>query len=98
MQVTDAFSSFVTKSAYKINYNFNYTSKFLIYLLSCKTCVKQCTSKTADKFRSRWNNFKEDAREAANRNIENCKQQFLQNHFLQDDNHGFLEENTFKVH
>ena len=92
VQVTDTFSSFVTKSAYKINHNFNCNSKCLIYLLSCKTCGKQYTGKTVDKFKSRWNNYKTDARKAASGNIESCKQQLLQNHFLQDDHHGFLED------
>ena len=53
MQGIDTFSSFVTKSAYKINHNFNCNSKCLIYLLSCKTCGKQYTGKTVDKFKSR---------------------------------------------
>ena len=92
MQVTDTSSSFVTKSACKINHNFNCNSKCLIYLLSCKTCGKQYTGKTVDKFRSRWNNYKTDARKAASGNIESCKQQFFQIHFLQDDHHGFLED------
>ena len=85
IQVTDTFSSFV-------NHNFNCNSKYLIYLLSCKACGKQYTDKTVDKFRSRWNNYKTDAGKAASGNIDNCKQQFLQNHFLQDDHHGFLED------
>ena len=59
-----------------------------------KTCCKY-TGKTFDKFRSRWNNYKTDARKAASGNRESCKQQFLQNHFLQDNHHGFLED--FKV-
>ena len=29
---------------------------------------------------------------AASGNIESCKQQFLQNHFLLDNHHGFLED------
>ena len=91
IQVTDIFSSFVTKSAYKINHNFNCKSKYLIYFLSCKICGKQHTGKSVDKFRSRWNNYKTDARRAASGNIESCKQQFLQNHFLQVDHHEFLE-------
>ena len=91
IQVNDTFSSFATKSAYKINNNFNCNSKCLIYLLSCKTCGKQYTGKTVDKFRSRWNNYKTDARKAASGNIGSCKQQFLENHFLQDDRHGFLD-------
>ena len=39
-----------------------------------------------------WNNYEMDARKAASGNIESCKQQFLQNHFLQDGQHGFLED------
>ena len=95
IQVTETFSSFVTKSPYKINHNFNCNSKYLIYLLSCKTCGKQYSGKTVDNVRSRWNNYKTDARKAASGNIESCKQQFLQNYFLRDNHHGFLED--FKV-
>ena len=92
IQVNDTFSSFVIISAYKINHNFICSSKCLIYLLICKACGKQYTGKTVDKFRSRWNDYKTDATKAASGNIEYCKQQFLQNHFLQDDHHGFLED------
>ena len=61
-------------------------------LLSCKTCCKQYTGKTVEKFWSIWNDYKTDARKAASGNIESCKKQFLQNHFLQDDHHGRLED------
>ena len=37
---------------HKINHKFNCSSKCLIYLLSCKTCGKQYTGETVDKFRS----------------------------------------------
>ena len=53
--------------------------------------VNNTLAKTVDKFRSRWNNYKTDARKAASCNIESCKQQFLQNHSLQDDPHGFVD-------
>ena len=92
IQVTDTFSSYVTKSACKINHNFNCTSKCLIYCLNCKRCAKQYTGKTVDKFRNRWNNYKKYAIKAASGNIESCKQQFLQNHFGQDNHHGFLKD------
>ena len=59
-----------------------------MYLLSCKTCGKKYTGKTVAKFRSRWNNYKTNTRKGATGNIESCKQQFLQNQFLQDDHHG----------
>ena len=36
-------------------------------------------------FRSRWNNYKSD-------DMENVKQKFLQNHFLQRDFQGFLKD------
>ena len=49
IQVTDTFSSFVTKSTYKINHSCNCNSKYLIYFLSCKT---------VGMFRGRWNNYK----------------------------------------
>ena len=57
----------------------------------CKVCGKQYTGKTVDKFSSRPNNYKTSARKAASGNIERCKQRSLQNHFLKDDHHGFLE-------
>ena len=72
IQVTDTFSSFVTKSAYKINHNFNCSSKCIFYLLICKTSGKQCTGKTADKFRSRWNSYKTDSTKAASDSTERC--------------------------
>ena len=56
------------------------------------TSNKQYTGKAVDNFRGRWNNSKTDERKASSGNIECCKQQFLQNHFLQDDHHGFLED------
>ena len=59
-------------------------------MLSCKTCGKQDTDETVDKFRSRLNNYKTYARKAAIGNIGSCEQQFLLKHFLQDDHHGFL--------
>ena len=62
--------------------NFNCNSKFLVYLLSCKTCGKQYNGKTVDKFRSKWNNYKTYGKKASIGNIKSCKQQFVKNHFL----------------
>ena len=56
------------------------------------TSNKQYTGKAVDKFRSRGNNSKTDERKASSGNIERCKQRFLQNYFLQDDHHGFLDD------
>ena len=46
---------------------------------------------------SRWNNYKTDARKAGSGNMESCKQQSLQNNFLQDDLHEFLEDIEVKL-
>ena len=43
----------------------------LIYLFNYKTCRKQYTGKTNDHFRSRWNNYKSEARKAESGNMEN---------------------------
>ena len=56
-------------------------------MLSCKTRGKKCAGKTVKMFRSRWNNYQTDAESG---NMGSCKQQFLQNQFLQDNFHEFL--------
>ena len=92
IKVTDTFDSFTTKKSHKINHKFDCNAKCLIYLFSCRTCCKQYTGKTTDRFRYRWNNYKMEARKAENGDMENVKQKFLQSHFLQDDHKGFLED------
>ena len=64
----------------------------MIYQLSCKSCGKQYIGNTNDHFRSRWNNYKSDARKAESGDMENVKQKFLQSHFLQRDHQGFLKD------
>ena len=63
----------------------------MIYLLNCKPCGKQYEGNTTDHFRSIWNNYKSDVRKAENGDTENVKQKFLQSHFLQRDQEGFLK-------
>ena len=58
-----------------MNENFNCNSKCLIYLLNCKTYGKQYAGKAVDRFKSKWNNYKTDARESANGNTKSCKEQ-----------------------
>ena len=57
---TDVFQSFQAKEQYKRNHQLNCNDKCLIYLLSCKVCGLQYVSSTTDKFRLRWNNYKEN--------------------------------------
>ena len=53
VKVSDAIDGFTTKKRYKINHNFDRNDKCLIYLLICRTCSKQYTGKTTDRFRYR---------------------------------------------
>ena len=87
---TETFSSTVTGEIYKINNHLCCDDKCLMYLLTCKVCGKKYTGKTVDKFRSRWNNYKDSDR-AFLRGKE-IKQKFLHEHFLKDDHHGFEKE------
>ena len=88
---TETFSSTVTGETYKINHHLCCDDKCLIYLLTCKVCGKQYTGKTVDKFRSRWNNYKDSDR--AFLRGEEIKQTFLHEHFLKDDHYGFEKVN-----
>ena len=44
----------------------------MIYLFSCKCCGKQYVGETADSFRRRWNNCKDDDGEQSRK--ESCMQ------------------------
>ena len=90
IEETETFSSTVTGETYKINHHLCCNDKCLIYLLTCKVCAKQYTGKTVDKFRSRWNNYKDSDR--AFLRGEEIKQKFLHEHFLKDDHHGFEKD------
>ena len=43
IESADLFSSTVTIETCKINHYFNYNSKFLVYLITCRTCKPQYT-------------------------------------------------------
>ena len=77
---TDVFESFQTKRQYKINYHHDYNDKCLIYLLSCKICGLQYESSTTDRFRLRWNKYKDNDRIA--QRGEEYMQPELFEHFL----------------
>ena len=90
IEETETFSSTVTGETCKINHHLCCNDKSLTYLLTCKVCSKQYTGKTADKFKSRWNNYKDSDR-ALLRSGE-IKQKFLHKHFLKDDHYGFEKD------
>ena len=72
---TETVTSTVTHTSYKINHSFDCNAKCLIYLLTCKTCIKQYVGSTTDCFRYRWNNERKHARGEA------CLQERLFEHF-----------------
>ena len=61
-----------------------------VYLLTCKVCKKQYTEKTVDRFRLRWNNYKESDRKFLRG--EEIKQKSLHEHFLSDSHQSFEED------
>ena len=50
--------------SYKINSSFDCNEKCLIYLLTCNCCQEQYVVKTKDIFRSRWSDYKDNARKS----------------------------------
>ena len=87
---TDTFESFQTKQKYKINHHLNCNDKCLIYLLSCKVCGLQYVGSTTDKFRFRWNNYKENDRKAL-RGEEHMQPELFE-HFAADNHGCFLTD------
>ena len=75
----NTFSSFVTKESFKINHHFDCNSKCLIYLMSCKVCGKQYLGSATERFRFRWNNYKDNHRKA--KRGEDHTQKYFHEHF-----------------
>ena len=87
---TDSIASSVTKEEYKINHCFDCNEKCLIYLLTCKVCLKQYVGQTVDEFRLRWNNYRSYNKKY--QRLEPCMQEHLFEHFNEEEHHGFLED------
>ena len=87
---TDVFQSFVTKETYKINHKLDFDSKCIIYFFSCKTCGLQYLGSTVERFRFRWNNYKNCQREAAQGGTPS--QSFFHQHFLSEGHHGLVKD------
>ena len=49
------------KYIYIYNYKFDCSDKCFIFLLTCQKCLKQYVGRTVDKFRLRWNNYKNNS-------------------------------------
>ena len=90
VQETSCFSSSGTNETYKINHQFECNEKCLVYLLTCKKCLKQYVGQTIDTFRNHWNNYKSDNRKL--QRSEPCMQEHLFRHFSSPGHNGFLND------
>ena len=84
---TGSFESFQTKGEYKINHRLNCNDK---YLPSCKTCGLQYLGSATDRFRLRWNNYKDNDRKAQ-RGEKHMQPEILE-HFHSEERHGFSQD------
>ena len=75
---TETFTSTTTGKTFKINHKLNCNDKCLIYLLTCNVCLKQYVGQTVEKFRFRWNNYKNNDRNY--QEYGTCMQQHLFEH------------------
>ena len=87
---TNTFTCSNDGTSYKINHRFDCNEKCLIYLLTCKKCYKQYVGQTVDTFRSRWNNYRDNARKYERG--QHCMQRHLFEHFNLPGHSGFLED------
>ena len=62
----------------------------MIYLLSCKICCLQYVGPTTDRFRLRWNNYKNNDRKT--QRGEEHMQPELSEHFHSEEHNGFLQD------
>ena len=87
---TNIFESYQTKKQYKINYHLDCNDKCLIYLLSRNISGLQYVGSTTDRFRLRWNNYKDNDRKA--QRGEEHMQPELFDHFYSEEHDGFLQD------
>ena len=87
---TETFTTTTTGKTFKINHKLKCNDKSLLYLLTCNVCLKQYAGQTAEEFRYRWSNYKNNDRKY--QDYGTCMQQYLFKHFSEEGHHGFLED------
>ena len=78
-----------------IGHHFDFDSKYVIYLISCKLCSLQFVGQTFDRFRRRWNNYKFLQRILSEDG--HAKQNYFHQPFLSEDYNGLLENCEIKL-
>ena len=89
-QETSCFSSSVTSETYKINHHLECNEICLVYLLTCKKCLKRYVGQTIYTFWHCWNNYKSNDRKF--QRSEPCMQEHLVRHFSIPGHNGFLSD------
>ena len=87
VKVTPTFNSLVDGEEYVVNHEFNCDSRCVVYLLICKVCNKQYVGQTTQRFRERWNLYRQHNNLAIKGGDAYQKQFHL--HF-EDENHNGL--------
>ena len=87
---TKTFTSTLTHMSYKINHRFDCNEKCLIYLLTCKNCLKQYVGSSTDCFRYHWNNYKCNDRKYVRGKA--CLQEHLFEYFKSKGQNNFLHD------
>ena len=84
---TETFSSTTTGKTFEINPKLNCNNKCLVYLLTCKVCLKQYVGQRVEEFRYRWKN------DGCNhQQYGTSMQQHLSEHFFEEGHHNFMED------
>ena len=86
----DSFPTKLPKVEHKIKHCFDCNEKCLIYLLTCKFCLKQYVGQTVDEFRLRWNNYRSYNRK--HKRSEPCIKEYLFENFNEEEHLRFLED------
>ena len=95
IEETDTFTSTTTEESYKINHHLCCNDKYLIYLLIRKVCKKRYTGKTVDRFRLRWNGYKESDWKFLRG--EEIKQKSLHEHFWSVSHQSFEDVSIYLI-
>ena len=93
---TNTFHSSVSDKVYRMNNRFNCNSKYVVYLITCKTCGKQYVGSTTTKFRQRHNNYKSLFKKYGE-GIRGMNQESLYEHFYGANHTGCFDQVDFQI-
>ena len=93
---TTTFRSSLSNKIYRMNNKFNCNSKYIVYLITCKTCGEQYVGSTTTKFRQRHNNYKSLFGKYGE-GVRGMNQETLYEHFYRADHTGCFDQMRFQI-